>query len=905
MSDFDQEIIKEFLVESFEGLGGVERDLLLLEKNSDDPDLLGSIFRCIHSIKGACGFLGFGQLEMITHVGEGLLSQLRDGREVTPEIIDALLSMVDAVTEVLTSIQNTDSEGTKEYEELMTTLKDLEGSEDEASEEEDLSALMAQLAADKAAEGEAGREKSEVSVEPPQPDRQQPESSSAPAKATASGGGEDAQSVADSSIRVDVDLLDRLMNLVWELVLARNQIVMRTSQDEDSALNAPVQQLNLITAELQEGVMKTRLQPIGNICSKFPRVVRDLSAKCGKKVRLQMEGQETELDRTIIEAIKDPLTHIIRNSVDHGIETPEERVAAGKPDEGRLLIRAFHEGGQVIIEIADDGSGIDAENMRKWAVQKGIITEEEASGLSPKESINLIFRAGFSSKEETTSVSGRGVGMDVVRTNIEKIGGNVDLQTTPGRGTVLKLEIPLTLAIIPALIVRSGGDRYAIPQVSLLELVRLDGEVANTSIEMVHGAPVYRLRGDLLPLVYLHDTLHLGSEHRPSSHNGTGAAANGQEAPEEEAGVHGHGDGNDAVNIVVLRAENSHFGLVVDEVLDTEEIVVKPLSGQVKSIQAFAGATVAGDGRVALILDVLGLAQQSKVVSEIREDNLGEVDDEVGESETTRRSLLVFAVGEKGRFAMPLSQVARLEEIPTDSIEYSGRRRIVQYRGEIMRLLWVSEVLELGDGKVSEGADLQVVVYSHRGRSVGLVVDRIIDVIDEVVEIEDRLADAGSLGSAVVQGQVTDILDAEAVISAFELSHGVVNGGPPTLQESIFARLGGAKMIHLAVAKFNELVLEDTELAPFFEDVDVDSLKLHQEAFLADAFGGPERYSGRPMKAAHADLVIEQLHFDLVVEYLASAMASLNVGPDLIADIVAIVTPLAEDIVTAVPALAT
>ena len=882
MGEFDQKVIKEFLIESYEGLDGVERDLVLLEENPTDPTLLAGIFRCIHTIKGTCGFLAFKTLESISHVGEDLLTQLRDGElEVNAEIISALLAMVDAFREIMWTIERTGEEGSESYQEVLAKLEQLQAGDGERphprerktpeEEEEEIRAMLAEMPG----KAETSPPQTSKSITPDEP--RDP--------TAGDSDDEDIHAVTEGSIRVDVDLLDRLMNLVGELVLARNQILRRTAAEEDLTLLAPVQQLNLITTELQEGVMKTRLQPIGNIWGRFPRVVRDLAAECGKKVRIEMEGQETELDRTIIEAIKDPLTHIIRNAVDHGIETPEKRVKAGKPREGRLSIRAFHEGGQVNIEIADDGAGIDAEHVKNKAIQRGILTPDVADRMSAKEVINLIFRAGFSTSEQATAVSGRGVGMDVVRTNIEKIGGTVDLQSNLGHGTVLKLKIPLTLAIIPALIVRTGGDRYAIPQVSLVELVRLEGVDALSSIEMIHGAPVYRLRGDLLPLVYLNEALRV--------------ASNGASSDERDK----------VINIVVLQADDTNFGLVVDEVLDTEEIVVKPLNGQVKGIEAFAGATVAGDGKVALILDVLGLAQQCQVVSEVKEDVLTDVAEEESQQESNLRSLLVFRVGAAGRVAMPLSQVARLEEIPARTIEYAGRQRVVQYRGEIMQLIWLSNVLHHGNRAEDKVDNLQVVVYSHHGRSVGLVVDRIIDVIEEVINVEDKTATTGVTGALIVQGKVTDMLDAEAAIAVYDAATDTAgeNGAahPPDEPGSLYDRLGGEPAIDATVDQFYQRVLGDDELAPFFENATMDALKKHQVRFLTQALGGPTNYSGRPLKIAHANLSIEQHHFDRVAGHLSATLAALGVGPDLIDEVIAGVAPLAEDIVAAVPAATT
>ncbi len=560
--------------------------------------------------------------------------------------------------------------------------------------------------------------------------------------------------VSDSTIRVDIGLLDKLMNLVGELVLARNQVLQFTGQSADSAFLATSQRLNLITTELQESVMKTRMQPIGNVWSKLPRVVRDLAANCDKQVRLEMEGKETELDKTIIEAIKDPLTHIVRNAVDHGIEKPEVRVEHGKPAEGCLKMRAYHEGGQVNIEITDDGGGIDNERVKQKAVQRGLVSADQAAHMSDREILNLLFLPGFSTAEKVTNVSGRGVGMDVVKTNIEKIGGTVDLQSQPGEGTTLKIKIPLTLAIIPALIVTSGGDRFAIPQVSLLELVRLEGEQARQQIEFIHSTPVYRLRGQLLPLVYLNKELKLDAESLTES------LSTGKNA---RPALH-----SDIVNIVVLQTDGHPFGLVVDEINDTEEIVVKPLGKQLKGVASFAGATIMGDGRVALILDVLGLAQGASVVTEARDRALVENGTQARKTVDTRQTLLLFEAGQGSRMAIPLSMVARLEEFPPSSVEHSGAQEVVQYRGQILPLIRVAKFVPTvsATANVDKQQAMQVVVYSEEGRSVGLIVGRISDIVQENITVKRHATGNGLFGSVVIQDKVTDLLDVQAVIRA-------------------------------------------------------------------------------------------------------------------------------------------
>jgi two-component system chemotaxis sensor kinase CheA len=551
---------------------------------------------------------------------------------------------------------------------------------------------------------------------------------------------------SDSMVRVDVGLLDKVMNLVGELVLARNQILQFGHRMKDTSFLAASQRLNLITTELQEGVMKTRMQPIGNIWGQFPRTVRDVALGCGKEVNIEMQGKETELDKTIIEAIKDPLTHLVRNSVDHGIELPEDRVKAGKDRAGRLTLRAFHEGGQVNIEISDDGDGLRVERIRQKAVERGLISAEQAARMPEREIFNLIFLPGFSTAEKVTNVSGRGVGMDVVKTNVEKIGGTVDLQSTPGRGTTVRVKIPLTLAIIPALVVTCSGDRYAIPQVSLLELVRLTPEQATTGIEMVQGAPVHRLRGRLLPLVYLS---------REMGFSGS------QDTKPQKGNV---------VNIVVLQAEGRQFGLVVDQINDTEEIVVKPLSKQLKGVSSFAGATIMGDGRVALILDALGLAQHANVISE-RHDHAIVKEEAVVANKIpkNRQTLLLFQAGSSGRMAIPLSMVARLEEFAPSTVESAGQQPVVQYRGKIMPLIRIAEAVNLLDsGRLAADSQkpLQVVVYAEGTHSIGLVVERILDIVEEDVVHEHINERAGILCSAVVQQRVTDLLDVRSVVRA-------------------------------------------------------------------------------------------------------------------------------------------
>jgi chemotaxis protein histidine kinase CheA len=913
MGDMD-DIVREFLVESNENLDQLDRDLVTLEKDPTARETLASIFRTIHTIKGTSGFLGFGKLESVTHVGENLLSRLRDGRLLlNAEITSGLLALVDSVRQILVNVENTGQEGEGDYSSLIELLTRLQGGEGKEPAKAASAATPPAACppptppavvepAAKPTEADSVLPVGEMLVQAGQVEPEQvrqalelqqegdtrrlgeilvDKGAAQPAavmEALQTQAEVRSSALSDSNIRVDVGLLDKLMNLVGELVLARNQILQFSSSQQDATFLNTSQRLNLITTELQEGVMKTRMQPIGNIWSKFPRVVRDLATACRKQVNIEMEGKETELDKTIIEAIKDPLTHLVRNVVDHGIESPEKRQAAGKPAAGRLFLRAFHEGGQVNIEISDDGAGIDLERVKQKALEKGLIAPDQAARMSDRELINLIFLPGFSTAEKVTNVSGRGVGMDVVKTNIEKIGGTVDIQTRTGQGTTLKIKIPLTLAIIPALIVTSGGDRYAIPQVSLLELVRLESEQARKGIEMIHGAPVYRLRGKLLPLVYLNRQLSVegngsGGEAGQDATRAAGATSGAQSLDFElarskhllwksklrdfldgkatlttaQATSHkecalgkwlystgmeqfGHlpamqrletlhqqlhalireiitaktaGDaqraeqelaqvevlsteivslltdlerqagGQSAVNIVVLQADDRQFGLVVDEINDTEEIVVKPLGKQLKGISTFAGATIMGDGQVALILDVLGLAQRANVVSEVRDRAVGEKSAESELHHDDGESLLLLRGPDDGRMAMPLSLVARLEEFSKQSVEQAEGRDVVQYRGQILPLIHLSSALaerrqQARNPSSSEsGADeekIQVVVYTDRDRSIGLVVDRILDIAHEGIKAKKSTGRKGSLGSVVVQNRVTELLDVKGII---------------------------------------------------------------------------------------------------------------------------------------------
>jgi two-component system chemotaxis sensor kinase CheA len=696
------EFIQEFLIEGGEILDQLDRDFVEFEKNPNSKELVARIFRAIHTLKGTGGTIGLKKLESVNHVGENILSRMREGKlSVNASITSALLKMIDVDRQLLATVERTGEEGDMDLSGIIQSLN----------------AILT-----------AGEILVQNGIVPPNAVQDALQIQS-----------ENHDDSVTSNIRVDVNLLDKVMNLVGELVLARNQILQFTSNQKDAAFLSTAQRLNLITTELQEGVMKTRMQPIGNIWNKFPRVVRDLSNSSGKLVRLEMEGSQTELDKTIIEAIKDPLTHIVRNSLDHGLETPAQREAANKPPQGLLFLRAFHEGGQVNIEISDDGAGLDLNAIRAKAIERGILPSQQAAKMTDREIANLIFMAGFSTAQKITNISGRGVGMDVVKTNIEKIGGTVDVSSVRGHGTTLKIKIPLTLAIIPALIVTTGGDRFAIPQVSLVELVRLEGKAAESGVEMIQEAAVYRLRGTLLPIIYLNRELKLTRK--------------------------ADSDGDGAINIVVLQADGRQFGLVVDGINDTEEIVVKPLRKQLRGISCFAGATIMGDGKVALILDIVGLAQRASLAGESSGHVAAVAKEELAEGNEKRESWLLLRVGDSGKLAIPLSMVSRLEEFDRKTIESSGNRQVVQYRREIMPLVSVADALHIPAHAVREGP-IQVVVHSTGSGSVGLVVDEILDIVDQHVSVARKIDNSCLLGSAVIQQHVTDLLNVPELITS-------------------------------------------------------------------------------------------------------------------------------------------
>jgi len=729
------EVIQEFLAESWENLSQLDTSIVCLEKEPTNSELLASIFRTIHTIKGTCGFLGLNGLGRVAHAAENVLGKMRDGTlDVNSSAISIVLEGVDRIKDLLQGLEATGEEPNVDSTRLIHKL-DLLASLGEPTAGRGATPRTPDVIAPPPVAIAAVVETATpvvlvesvqvapvsvapaiVSISPPNDHDHEPNSS-----------GESKKSVSELSIRVNVDVLDRLMNLVGELVLTRNQLLQMVRGEDESKYAGPISHLNRVTADLQEGLMKTRMQPIGNAWSKLPRLVRDLSRVTGKQIVLEMQGAETELDRTVLDAIKDPLTHMVRNSADHGIEAPDIRRSIGKHEAGRLKLNAFHQGGHVIICIDDDGAGINRQRVIKKALEQRLITEAEATHLPDAEIIRLIFRAGFSTADQVTSVSGRGVGMDVVRTEIERIGGTVEMTSVPGQGTKVRIKIPLTLAIISALVVESGGQCFAIPQLGVVELVRLTAE-DRRKIERIHRHEVFRLRDRLLPLIHLHKVLKL----------------DGHQLNDE-----------DDINIVVVQVGEEQFGLMVDEVFDTQEIVVKPVGALLKKIKVYQGTTILGDGRVIMILDVAGVATQMGGISAKTQDleKLREPDGQ--HIELT--SLLLFNTAQGDTMAVPLALVSRLEELPIRTLERRGDRLVVQYRGQLLPLVPISGL----EGTDSTREMQPIVVFSDGQQALGLMVDRIQDIIEEPLIIRMPSTRPGVLGTAIIAGQATDVLDTQ------------------------------------------------------------------------------------------------------------------------------------------------
>ena len=694
------ELTKEFLAESMEGLDRMERCLTELELRPQDAELLGEIFRAVHTIKGTTGFLGFSRLEQLAHAGENLLGALRDGRLVADgELISGLLRLLDGLRVILRLIETTGAEGVR------------------ASDDD--SALIALL---KTLHDESGAGVTRVTEE----------AVASPAMAAPSG--------SDKTLRIEVEVLNRMMNLVGELVLTRNQILQ--SHTDAAGFAVLARRLDSVTADLRETVMQARLQPVGHLFGKFPRMVRDLARTCGKNVRIEFTGQETALDKSLLEAIKDPLTHAVRNAVDHGLELPAERALAGKATEGLVRLSAWHQSGFVVIEVTDDGAGISCERVIAKALERHLVSEERAAGMTDAEALQLLFLAGFSTAAAVTTISGRGVGMDVVRANVEKAGGTVEISSTVGVGTVLRLRVPLTLAIVPALVVESAGQSFCLPQSALAELVYVSAAEAGEAVERIGEAQLFRLRERMLPMVWLDRMLGLVDEDEVAESKG--------------------------FYLAVLETDGCRYGLAVDELRSPEEIVVKPLSAVLREAGLFSGATVLGSGLLALILDVSATAARAGVRPVLEQMRSREAVPLARAVDASAPAFLIYTQSADGtgeRMAVPLAAVERIESVALFEVEHAGGRPMLQYRGELMPL-------DDGGGLLRElalgGPDaIATVVICRREqgpagrngardtRRVGMVVREVLDVSNGAWLAE--VAEVSSVRLAMVNERLTTV----------------------------------------------------------------------------------------------------------------------------------------------------
>jgi two-component system chemotaxis sensor kinase CheA len=731
------DLLREFLTETAEHLDTVDVELVRFEQDPNNKAILSNIFRLVHTIKGTCGFLGLPRLEALAHAAETLMGKFRDGMPVTTPAVSLILATLDRIKDILAELEKHAVEPGGSDQDLIDALELMAATDiapgatvepTSVATPSSVGTLAYQVLERALLPGEVPLDELERAFrEAPGPEAPKPKPAAPRAEEpSASVSDEAGEAVAAKvqTIRVSVDTLEHLMTMVSELVLTRNQLLEISRRVDDGSYKVPLQRLSHVTAELQEGVMRTRMQPIGNAWQKLPRVIRDLSAELSKKIDLVMQGADTELDRQVLEVIKDPLTHMVRNSADHGVESPLERKAAGKSERGTIRLNAYHEGGTITIEIADDGRGLNFAAIRRKAIERGIASEAEVERMSDAQVAKFIFHPGFSTASAVTSVSGRGVGMDVVKTNIELIGGTVDIRSEPGQGTTFTIKIPLTLAIVAALIVASKDQRYAIPQVAVLELVRVTPGSEHT-IERINGTPVLRLRDRLLPIVPLSKVL----------------------------GLNGDEEANEGF-VVVTQVGRQRFGILVDGVFHTEEIVVKPMSTKLRHIQLFSGNTILGDGAVVLIVDPNGLARMVGSGTEDGQMQGGAAFEQsnVADDETT--TLLVFRGGSESLKAVPLSLVTRLEEIDATTIEWLGGRPLVQYRGRLMPL-----VASDGELEIKREGMQALVVFSDGDFAMGLAVDEIVDIVEDRLDIE-LVADRSDLvGSAVIRGRATEVVN--------------------------------------------------------------------------------------------------------------------------------------------------
>jgi two-component system chemotaxis sensor kinase CheA len=756
--------VMEYIAEGKEIIERVSKSLNLIETNQFNQETLSSLYRDVHTLKGSSQLFGFKKMAQVSHALEASLDPVRKGKiKLDSKVMIACAKNFDLLDRILISIETSgkEIEDDSEMTKLVSLLIEAATGADKTSfellhdlpgvEEKKQSALTVVSDSEhtQSHESQINSPKATLHLV-----NSEPLNTSSQIQAQIQV---EATSLKDSTIRVQVNLLDRILNLVGELVLVRNQLNQHRHRIEDTDFLNTSKSLDVVTSDLQGEIMKTRMQPIDSVVGKFQRVVRDIARDLGKKIDLTLEGSDTELDKSLLEAIKDPLTHIVRNSCDHGIEAPEDRKKSNKPETGHLLIRSFHEGGQVVVEVSDYGKGIDRKRVIEKAIENGLIDTEKAAKLADREICELIFLPGFSTAKQVTSVSGRGVGMDVVKTNIEKIGGSVEVKSVEKKGTSIQLRIPLTLAIVPALIIKTQKEKFAIPQVKLVELVRVEEGTHHHSgvqIEKLQDRPMFRLRGQLLPLFDLREI--------------TGEPYNS--------------DYKSGIFIIVLSTEGENFGLLVPEVMDTADIVVKPISSLLNHLSIFSGATILGDGSIALILDVRGLAEYGKVLNKRtqREDRESFSKQERSKISTDIQEFLLFSIGTNALHSLPLCLVNRLEEFSTESIEQSGEQKIVRYRGTLLPLISLTELLNYNKDpenkkmlKSSNSSPVSVIVVQHSGRNYGLVVDEIVDVMTVDGVIDDSIRDRnGILGNLIHNNEIIVVIDVLNIIEEFNRALG-------------------------------------------------------------------------------------------------------------------------------------
>ena len=716
------EILAEFILEAREIIDRLDGDFVRLEENPGDQALVGNIFRGLHTLKGSSGFFSLKRIEKLSHAGESLLGKIRAGQaELDFEKSTRLLEMNDILRSIIEGVETNHAEPPGDDQELIAVLLGAAPTVNMQTEEIISSATKNEVP-ERATKTES-QPVVEIQME-----------YSEPSEPVASTPGQDVV----VPVKVNPEVLDKLMNIASEMVLARNRLLPFSQQSSDKLFTSAVRSIDLLTLELQERMMKMRMQPIFHIWDKFPRLVRDVSAECGKKVRLLQEGSETELDRILLDSIRDPLIHLIRNSIDHSIETPEVRLEKGKSELAYLVLRAAHQNGTVIVEVIDDGAGVDYERVRQRAISRGLISVEKAHSLNHKELIDLIFLPGFSTRDTITNLSGRGVGMDVDKNNIENIGGSIEITSVPNEGTHVRLKIPLTLAILPTLFVRCAEEIFLIPQNRILELVRFAPNQPNNGIEDFYGTPTFRLRDKLIPLLFLNEQLNLAAS--PLK-------------PKQK------------LFIAVLNFNGTLFGLVVEEVLNIQDIVIKPLGELLRDMSNFAGATIMGNGDVALILDIDGIARKSGLVERLQANPIRQEELYVPPVEEMI-SVLLFEIPGLNKIALPLDSIDHIIKLDPSQIQQNGNREVVYFNDQLMDLVRLDRYVS-GGSKDSHLnlARVPVLTCHYRDRLYGLVAKQVTDIIEVPAKLHElSTPQRGLNGCIIYNDQVINVLDLEEVL---------------------------------------------------------------------------------------------------------------------------------------------